>query len=142
VRQKIIVLGGEHHNVEDHRQVWSNYAFFVVGWIFFFQSWEFFNYSVQNSWVFVQKVSLTAYLWQLLDQLDDSLINLCVLPEHTNWFFCVFTHFGGSWFELKQKQKVVSFFYQKLWSCSVHKPNLPLFWHRLLSLLDVIYYIL
>ena len=51
-----------------------------------YRKWKFFQLYF---WVFIQKISLKAYLWQLIDS-----------------FFCVFTRFGGFWIE---KQKVVFF---------------------------------
>ena len=44
------------------RQFWSNFHFLISSVKVFFQL------SLRNNWVFVQKVSLTANLWQLLDR--------------------------------------------------------------------------
>ena len=69
--KKVVVLGGAHHKAPltpTPRHLLRDFIFSYGKIIDYFQNWKRFQSSLQNYRVFVQKVSLTAYLWQLLNR--------------------------------------------------------------------------
>ena len=126
--KKVVVLGGAHHKFEypsTPRQLWSFFSLNPLIRKNQFQYWNLFHLSLHNYWVFVNKVSLTAYLyWQLL---DSGRIN-----KLRSFFVVFFIRFGAFWIEWKQKQKVAVF-----WPKVVVAPHPPFVVLTTYALFDV-----
>ena len=98
----MITLRGDIKRAPAHGQFRSNYHFLLGNFspwygemIDQFKILKFFQSTLQNYWVLVKKVSLTAYRWQLLDR---------GRKHKLKRLFCVVACFWGFGIEWKQKQ--------------------------------------